>query len=58
MEMADCLRRLGRVAEARAALDRAIRSPVAEIAASARRQLTEMTLEETAERAVPATTSD
>jgi len=42
VELADCMRRIGRVSQARAALDRASRSPVTAVAQSARRQLLEM----------------
>ncbi len=52
MEMADCLRRIGRSREARVALDRATRSPVPAVASAARRQLLEM---DTADRAATVT---
>jgi hypothetical protein len=53
MEMADCLRRLGRTREARSSLERATHSPVGTVAAAARRELLEM---DTAERAAEAAT--
>lgn len=48
LEMAESLRRLGRVREARVALERASRSPVASIAGAARRQLLELDVREQA----------
>lgn len=62
VEMAECMRRLGRVGQARTVLERASRSPVAAVASSARRQLVEMDAEERAvaqpaEAAEAATTS-
>lgn len=48
VEMAECLRRLGRAREARVALDRATRSPVPAVASAARRQLVEMEAEDRA----------
>lgn len=48
VEMAECMRRLGRVGQARTVLERASRSPVAAVASSARRQLVEMDAEERA----------
>ncbi len=57
VELADCMRRIGRVSQARAALDRASRSPVTAVAQSARRQLLEMDAADRAatEPAAPAT---
>ena len=56
MEMADCLRRLGRTRDARTALERASRSPVPAVASAARRHLIEMDLEQRAAEDQPATT--
>jgi hypothetical protein len=53
LEMADCLRRLARPREARAALERAARSPVATVAAAARRQVLEMDMQDRAAEAAP-----
>lgn len=54
VEMADCLRRLGRTGDARVALDRATRSPVSAVASAARRQLLEMDMADRAAREEPA----
>ncbi len=57
VEMADCLRRLGRLDAARTTLERASRSSVSSVATSARRQLVELEAHERAsERTEPAAT--
>ena len=58
LEMGECLRTLGRAREAREAVTRATRSPVASVASGARRVLVEMDAEARAAEAIsePATT--
>jgi hypothetical protein len=56
VEMADCLRRLGRGRDARVALERATHSPVPAVAAAARRQIVEMDMADRAAREEPAAT--
>jgi predicted anti-sigma-YlaC factor YlaD len=56
VEMADCLRRLGRGRDARVALERASHSPVPAVAAAARRQIVEMDMADRAAREEPAAT--
>jgi len=58
LEMSACLRRLGRSVEAREALTRSSRSPVAAVANGARRALVEMDSEAQAVGAVATPSSD
>lgn len=58
LEMSECLRSLGRAAEARDALARASRSPVSSVASGARRALLEMDSEARAVEAVAAPTAE